>query len=62
MDIEGAESFIFDNDCAWLNAVLSINIEVHNGEPLTKYISVLEKYGFKCRVSKRHWSAVLAYK
>jgi FkbM family methyltransferase len=62
MDIEGAESVIFDHDCSWLAAVQSINLEVHNGESLHKYISVLQRYGFTCTVSKKHWAAVLAYK
>ena len=62
MDIEGAESIIFKEDCSWLNCVQSLNLEVHNGEPLSRYVSILEKYGFKCELSKKHWSAILAYK
>lgn len=62
MDIEGAESVLFNKDCEWLNNVQSINIEVHNGEPLNKYISVLDKYGFTSKISSKHWSSVLAYK
>src|SRR4051812_1298869 len=61
MDIEGAEASIFENDCTWLRSVKSINIEVHNNS-LAKCIGILEEFGFKCEISKKHWSAVLAYK
>lgn len=62
MDIEGAESKIFEDDCSWLSYVDSVNLEVHNGEPLTKYMSVLERHGFKCEASTKHWASILAYK
>lgn len=62
MDIEGAESKIFDNDVSWLNITKSLNLEVHYNEPLDKYIDILKNKGFNCAVSKKHWSSILAYK
>lgn len=62
MDIEGAESKIFDLDIAWLNCTNSINLEVHNHEPLDKYIEIFKSKGFSCMISKQHWSSILAYR
>lgn len=62
MDIEGAESVIFESDCSWLNMIGSINLELHNGSSLHKYQTILQNFGFTCFPSKKHWSAILAYR
>jgi len=62
MDIEGAESKIFDTDVSWLDLTRSLNLEVHNHEPLDKYMNILKSKGFTCFISKKHWSSILAYK
>lgn len=62
MDIEGAEAAVFEGECRWLDVVKSINIEIHHGLPMSFFIEKLTLHGFICRLSKTHWSAILAYR
>ncbi|MBS1731259.1 MAG: FkbM family methyltransferase [Bacteroidetes bacterium] len=62
MDIEGAESKIFEADIDWLDITQSLNIEVHHHESLDKYLTILKSKGFTCILSKKHWSSILAFK
>jgi FkbM family methyltransferase len=65
IDIEGSEIDIFDSsDLAWLDFVLSLNIEFHgiSDSKLIEYINLLNLNGFSAYKSPYHWLSILAVK
>jgi FkbM family methyltransferase len=59
MDVEGTEHDLFGGDCDWLDAVGSLNVEVH-GDGLESILHTLNMHGFDAWKSSHHWSAVHA--
>lgn len=63
LDIEGEEVNVFDaaQDLSWLDAVKSLNMEVH-AEPsvLQNMLAVLQQRGFRAWKDTHHWSAIMA--
>ncbi len=61
IDIEGGERALFEGDLAWLPAVKSMAVEVHDDEPfLERLIALLKTHGFQAARDTHHWSAVIA--
>jgi len=63
IDIEGEEVPLFDeaHGLGWLDAVQSLNVEVHAARPvLDALLATLERRGFRAWKDTRHWSAIMA--
>lgn len=63
IDIEGEEVPLFDeaHGLGWLDAVQSLNVEVHAASPvLNRLLATLERRGFRAWKDTRHWSAIMA--
>lgn len=63
IDIEGEEVRLFDEaeGLGWLDAVRSLNVEVHAPQPvLEAMLATLDKHGFRAWRDTRHWSAIMA--
>lgn len=63
IDIEGEELSLFasDADLGWLDAVHSLNMEVHAEKPACdRLIDVLARRGFSAWKDDHHWSAIMA--
>ena len=53
IDIEGAESLLFNDDCSWLQITGAIIIEVHSEENLQQFTAAVAPYGF--RIEKKNF-------
>lgn len=65
IDIEGEEVKILDAaaDLDWLDAVHSLNVEVHGGRAVCdELLATLERHGFSAWKDDHHWSAIKAVK
>ena len=63
IDIEGEEAGLFDaaGDLAWLDAVHSLNLEVHAEQPaFGPLLDTLTRRGFTAWKDDHHWSAIMA--
>jgi len=65
IDIEGEEVHLFDeaNGLGWLDAIRSLNMEVHaDASVLDAMLKTLEGRGFRAWKDDHHWSAIMAVK
>lgn len=65
IDVEGEEVRLFDesNGLGWLDAVQSLNIEVHADKTvLDAMLATLERHRFRAWKDTHHWSAIMAVK
>lgn len=62
MDIEGAESHIFNADLSWTERVNALCVEIHPPATFEQIRSALESVGFHCERHSRHWDSILGYR
>jgi FkbM family methyltransferase len=53
IDIEGAESLLFNDDVSWLKITSAIIIEIHSEENLRQFTAAVTPYGF--RIEKKYF-------
>lgn len=53
IDIEGAESFLFNDDTAWLSITNTIIIEIHSDKNLQQFTEAVTRFGF--RIEKKNF-------
>jgi FkbM family methyltransferase len=64
MDIEGAEkNILLEGDTNWLHRVQGeLNIEMHEKDIVQRCIEVINGYGFRCYIDKKHPNQLRAVK
>lgn len=61
MDVEGAESVLFESNLEWLKITKCINIEIHSIAYFSKILQILEANNFHCRKNDLHSNAIIGW-